>query len=93
MDDVASVRELIEKTEEQTRIWAKKVYIVDGYLVLNIRYKYNIALDRINFPEKLLHWILHLLEKNWCSREMLWRMTHLLCKHFGWEYGSLGVFA
>ena len=60
----------------------KGIYIDDRYLVLNIQYEYLIELNRINTPTKAYQWIIHLLEKNWITREMLARMVAILEIHF-----------
>lgn len=43
---------------------------------------YSIELDRLDTPIKVYQWIIHLLEKNWISREMLARMVAILEIHF-----------
>lgn len=63
----------------------KGVYIDDRYLVLNIEYEYLIELNRINTPTKAYQWIVHLLEKNWITREVLFKMVDVLQKHFGYN--------
>jgi hypothetical protein len=49
----------------------EKIYIEDGYLVLNYAYEYNIVLDRIKSPSDVLGWVLHLSGKNWMNTERL----------------------
>jgi hypothetical protein len=63
----------------------EKIYIRDGALVLNIRYPYYIELDRIDTPIKACSWIIHLLEKNWITREILFEMACVLQRHFGYN--------
>ena len=76
-------QELSEIAAEAEKDWSNKVYIHNNCLVLNIRYKYMIDLDRIDTKEKILSWTVHLSEKNWTTREMFFRMFRLLENHFG----------
>ena len=46
---------------------------------------YEIALDRLNTPEKLYQWVIHLLEKNWITRDMLARMVRICEAHFNYD--------
>ena len=63
----------------------KGVYIQGDYLVLNIRFPYEIELDRIDTPIQAYEWIIHLIEKNWVTREVLRSMVDVLQKHFGYN--------
>jgi hypothetical protein len=77
--------EIIKAMEEEDREWATRVFIADGCLVLRMTPRtegYRIELDRIDTPEMLLAWIAHLLEKTWCTREVLFRMVTLWEDHF-----------
>lgn len=80
-----SMDELIELAAQEEKVWAKKVYISDGYLTIDVEYPYHIELKRIDAPAKLLAWICHLLEKNWVTRETLFRVVLLWEKHFKTE--------
>lgn len=79
---IYNIQEAMIDMVRQDRVWEEKVYISDGYLVLNIRFPYEIELTRIDTEKKLLGWIVHLLEKNWVSREMLLRMVDVWQHHF-----------
>ncbi|MDD3847453.1 MAG: hypothetical protein PHC90_13980 [Syntrophorhabdaceae bacterium] len=46
---------------------------------------YEIALYRLDTPEKLFQWIIHLLEKNWITRDMLHRMVAICEIHFKYD--------
>ena len=46
---------------------------------------YDIELNRLNTPEKLYQWIIHLLEKNWITRDMLHRMVAICEIHFKYD--------
>lgn len=67
----------------------KGVYIEGNYLVLNIRYPYDIQLSRIDTPTKAHEWVIHLMEKNWITREILFEMVDLLEKHFGYSLHNM----
>lgn len=43
---------------------------------------YDIPLDRLDTPTKVYHWIIHLLQKDWITRDMLFRMVCILQVHF-----------
>lgn len=63
----------------------KGVYLTKTSLVLNIRYPYDISLERIDTPIKAYEWLVHLLEKNWITREILFEMVCILQEHFGYD--------
>jgi len=46
---------------------------------------YDIELNRLDTPEKLKQWLIHLLEKNWITRDMLARMVRICEVHFGYD--------
>lgn len=46
---------------------------------------YDIELSRLDTPEKVYQWIIHLLEKNWVTREMLARMVAICEIHFKYD--------
>ena len=46
---------------------------------------YDIELSRLNTPKKVYQWVMHLLEKNWITLDMLHRMICILEKHFGYN--------
>lgn len=48
-----------------------KIYIEDGYLVINYAYEYSITLDRIKRPTDILGWVLHLSGKSWMTKERI----------------------
>lgn len=63
----------------------KGIYITHDSLVVNVRYPYTIELDRIDTPIKAYQWLVHLLEKNWITREVLFDMVDVLQRHFGYN--------
>lgn len=79
---IYNMQEAMVDMIRQDRVWGDKVYISNGFLVLNIKFPYEIELNRIDTERKLLGWIVHLLEKNWVSREMLLRMVDVWQVHF-----------
>ncbi len=46
---------------------------------------YDIELSRLDTPEKVHQWVIHLLEKNWITREMLNRMVAICEIHFQYD--------
>ena len=46
---------------------------------------YDIELSRLDTPIKLYQWIVHLLEKNWITRDMLFRMVAICEIHFQYD--------
>ena len=71
----------IEGARDVKPVEFKKLVIccTDGDIMLNGPYPYPIAWDRINTPQKLVHWLLHLSEKQWFSTEMLRQLILLVC--------------
>lgn len=72
--------DLIKKIEAQEKLLQKQVAVVDGHIVINVEYEYNIALSRCNTPEKLLHWVWHLTEKTWMTTEVMRRFIEVACR-------------
>jgi len=75
----------IERARDVKSVEFKKyellvILCTDGDILLNGPYPYPIAWDRINTPQKLVHWLLHLSEKQWFSTEMLRQLILLVCK-------------
>ena len=75
----------IERARDVKSVEFKKyellvIFCTDGDIMLNGPYPYPIAWDRINTPQKLVHWLLHLSEKQWFSTEMLRQLILLVCK-------------
>jgi hypothetical protein len=73
-----AVRALEEMAEE-----AKKIYVEDKSLVLNVVYPYEILLTRANTPEKILGWVRQLSGKTWMNGERLARFTLLAFEQIG----------
>jgi hypothetical protein len=86
MDELLSMiptgADLIKEGMKIEREWQDKIYVENGCLVLNIIYPYQIELNRIDTPLKLLAWIGHLLEKNWVSRDVIYWLIRTWEKHF-----------
>jgi len=68
-----------ERAEE-----AVKMYIEDGYIILNFAYPYEIEMSRCNTPGKILGWINQLSHKNWMNAERLSRFAQL-------AFGLIGI--
>lgn len=44
---------------------------------------YWIALDRIDTPMKLMHWVHHISQKTWCTRQVIKALIEAWCKATG----------
>jgi len=64
------------------------VRITRNAAVVNDRY--DIPLDRCSTEVEAFHWLVHLLEKNWITREMLFDLICELEDHFGYDLHSYG---
>jgi len=63
----------------------KQCYIEGDYIVLNVRFPYDIELSRCDTHKKILHWVWHLAPKNWVNQLLLWRFIELACKYHNLE--------
>jgi len=70
-----TVRELMEMPDPL----ADKVIVEDNYIIIRDGY-YEIPLDDCNTQEKLLSWIMYLLEKKWINRSIIYRFVKTACK-------------
>lgn len=52
---------------------SQDMYIEDDYLIINYSYPYEIELDRIDTPEKVLGWVAHLCGKTWMDNDKIER--------------------
>ena len=65
-----------------------QVYIDKNVVVINVAYKYNIALDKCDTYEKILSWVFHLQEKTWMSPDVTRRFISLVCQHHNLKHPS-----
>lgn len=72
--------DLLKRVQEQEEVLGKQVYVVDGHVVINVEYEYNIELSRCDTAEKLLHWIWHLTEKTWMNTSVMRRFIEVVCR-------------
>ena len=65
------------------------IQFTDGWLILthkdNNRDLYEIELNRIDTPMKLIRWEAHLLEKVWFDQWTAREFLVTVCHHFGWR--------
>lgn len=59
----------------------RRCYIDDDVIVLHVAYHYEIALDRCDTPEKILHWVEHLALKNWVDTRLLRNFVNTACDY------------
>ncbi len=66
------MKTLLEQYIEHREKLAKKVYLEDGFIVLNTgNTLYEIAVSRIHSHESLANWAFHLTEKVWMDMDMM----------------------
>ncbi len=58
----------------------KQCYLDGNFIVLNVRFPYEIELSRCDTPEKILQWSFHLGAKNWVSGLLINRFINLACQ-------------
>ena len=94
MEGVKSMAEIIpewEKEMERRKEFCKRCRIEDGYVVLTYDEKYpngstyDIELERIDTHEKLIQWVMHLIEKTWVTKELIELFIYTVCNHFVWK--------
>lgn len=71
MPRIINFEEVSENYRKKQILLNKQCYIEDGYLILNVRYEYDIALGRCDTHQKVLEWVLHLSGKNWFSMDLM----------------------
>jgi len=89
---MADEMDWLERAELEEKEWNKKIFVDGRYLSINAEGypgSYDIELSEIDTPNKLLEWILHLIEKNWVTRDLLVHMIRVLEGHFGHNYYHL----
>lgn len=57
----------------------KLIYETKDAIVLNIHYLYCIEKSRINTPEKIVRWVVHLSDKNWMTTEYMKYFVLIAC--------------
>jgi hypothetical protein len=62
-----------------------RIIVDESYLTINVddHYRYEIALDRINNPVKILQWVIHLAEKTWMTTELMRQFVIASCTKAG----------
>lgn len=65
---------------------AEGLYFKAGFVVLTWGgYEYDIARERIDTPEKLLHWVCHLAQKSWMDLPKMRYFIRAIMKKKGWK--------
>jgi len=54
------VSDIWKQMEEYDALMAKQVYLEEGRIVIEVAYKYEIALNRCDNAEKILAWVLQI---------------------------------
>jgi len=67
------------------------IIVDDTHLTIkaNDQFGYEIALDRIDNPVKILQWVIHLTEKTWMTTELLNQFVQAACNKAGVDPHSL----
>ena len=55
----------------------KQCYIDGDYIILNVRYPYEIHLNRCNTYRDIIEWAIHLSSKNWVNKKLLSRFLSI----------------
>ena len=71
MIQIISMEELIKIQEAEDKRMKKQIYQTKNSIVLNVQCKYVIEKWRIDTPEKIIRWTVHLSEKSWMTKELL----------------------
>jgi hypothetical protein len=61
------------------------VKVTKKWVTVNIQYPYDIRIDRIDTPLKLLNWVEHLSHKTWMDGPSMAEFVQKVCRHFGWD--------
>lgn len=80
MSDIESIRKRAEETREYLN---KAVQVIDGYIVINVAYEYDIPIKECGTAERILGWVLQLSEKTWMTMEVLNRFVHVAAREAG----------
>lgn len=78
--------DMLRAMRERDALLAEQVKIVEGYIVVNVSYEYNINLETINSAQDVLGWVFHLTEKTWMNTDVLRRFIQVACGARGIEY-------
>jgi hypothetical protein len=68
---------------DKTIATAQRMYVKNGYIILNLAYEYAIDLRRCNTPEKILGWIEQLSGKTWMDARSLDEFAQLAFQQIG----------
>lgn len=70
-DHIKTPEELLEEYHAWQEELDKIVRVEDGFIVINVHYKYNIEISRCDTYEKIVGWVLQLSEKTWMTKDVL----------------------
>jgi hypothetical protein len=62
-----------------------RIVVDETHLTINVddHYRYEIALDRIDNPGKILQWVVHLTEKTWMTADLMRQFVLAACAKAG----------
>lgn len=70
----------LDEYRESKKDFIPKVYIQNKHIIINVTHEYNIGLNRCDTAEKLLHWIWHLTEKSWMTKDTMREFIEVACQ-------------
>lgn len=78
-----NLTEVAQRAAEHRQKLAEAVYVIENHIVIKVGDEYNIAINRCDTAEKLLHWVWHLCEKTWMTPEILRYFIEVASKQSG----------
>jgi len=85
MGKIISIKEAIGNMFTEMELLNQQCHIEGRFIVLNVRFPYDIELSRCDTHKKILHWSWHLAEKEWINNQLLRRFIELACKYHNLE--------
>lgn len=78
--------ETVNSIIEEEKTLSEQVQIIEGHIVINVAYEYNISLDSCSTHQQILNWVWHLTEKTWMTQKVTRRFIEVACCHHKLEY-------
>lgn len=78
--------ETIKSIIDEDRTLAEQVQIIEGYIVINVAYEYNIPLNSCSTHQQIVNWVWHLTEKTWMTQSVTRRFIEVACGYHKLEY-------
>lgn len=78
--------ETVNSIIEEEKKLSEQVQIIEGHIVINVAYEYNIPLNSCSTHQQILHWVWHLTEKTWMTQKVTRRFIEVACGYHKLEY-------